>query len=90
MLPGIYEVGREDGKQKPFLVKVYASTDQYGNKTMRAYSNRPEEAALALRAMNESGWWWRYVPVPQNLPVSLATGTELPAWDIPLPPAPKE
>ncbi len=58
--PGMYLVGRDDGKVDPFFVKV----EVY--KHLLAGSCR--DRLKMRRARFEPGWWWRRMDVPDVLP----------------------
>ena len=74
--PGMYLVGRDDGKVDPFFVRVVDINPQL------CYTLACPNLPQLQRARFEPDWWWERRDVPRYLPSQEAMDS--------LPPYPKE
>jgi hypothetical protein len=65
--PGLYLVGREDGTVDEFHVRIDVSPGG------AFYTDVRDEIDVAMvdHALNNAGWWWRRIGIPNALPENL-------------------
>ncbi len=68
MEPGMYLVGRKDGSQHPFYVKVEPDGVAFGGD-----DNLVRTAQAVYDCIKNAGhWWWQTVEIPTTVPASFA------------------